>query len=149
IQLKIHGSQTSAQLGQVLAISSEAVRQQLQKLAVEDLVCSHSQASGVGRPVLMWQLTAQGHQRFPDRHPALVTRLLEGIRQELGEAALEKVLAARHEETRTSYLQAMSGAPDLPARLERLALLRTGEGYMCEVQPQETAKTWLLVENHC
>ena len=148
IRLKTHGMQTSAELGSVLAISSEAVRQQLQKLVRDGLVRSESRARGVGRPALMWDLTPEAQQRFPDQHSALAARLLDGIRQALGEAALEEVLAVRHEENRKSYLQSMAGLTELEQRLAQLASMRTREGYMSEVEPQG-AGTWLLVENHC
>jgi predicted ArsR family transcriptional regulator len=147
-RLKTHGTQTSAELGRVLAISSEAVRQQLQRLVREGLVQSRSQTGGVGRPALAWDLTPDGHRRFPDQHAMLAARLLDGIRDALGEAALDKVLALRHEENRKNTLQVMEGSPDLEGRLVQLAGIRTNEGYMCDVQP-EGEGVWLLVENHC
>src|SRR5690606_11312974 len=112
------------------------------------LVRSESRACGVGRPALVWDLTPEAQQHFPDGHSALAARLLDGIRQALGEAALDDVLAVRHEENRKSYLQSMAGLPDLHKRLAQLARIRTNEGYMCEVEPLG-AGTWLLVENHC
>src|SRR5690606_38522698 len=141
-RLKTHGMQTSAELASVLAISSEAVRQQLQKLVRDGLVRSESRACGVGRPALVWDLTPEAQQHFPDGHSALAARLLDGIRQALGEAALDDVLAVRHEENRKSYLQSMAGLPDLHKRLAQLARIRTNEGYMCEVEPLG-AGTWL------
>jgi len=147
-RLKTHGTQTSAELGRALALSSEAVRQQLQRLVREGLVQSHSQACGVGRPAMVWDLTPDGHRRFPDQHSMLAARLLDGIRDALGEAALDKVLALRHEENRKNYLQVMAASSDLKGRLVQLASIRTSEGYMCEVQPQGEGM-WLLVENHC
>jgi|GEM_PF-81274 len=147
-RLKTHGTQTSAELGRALDISSEAVRQQLQRLVREGLVQSQSQAGGVGRPALVWDLTSDGHRRFPDQHAVLAARLLDGIRETLGEEALGKVLALRHEENRENTLQAMAAAPHLEGRLAQLAGIRTSEGYMCEVQ-HEGEGAWLLVENHC
>ena len=147
-RLKTHGTQTSTELGQALSISSEAVRQQLQRLMREDLVQSESQASGVGRPALVWSLTQGGQRRFPDQHAVLAARLLEGIREALGEAALDKVLALRHEENRKNYLQVLADSPRLDQRLVQLAGLRSSEGYMCDVQDQGQG-VWLLIENHC
>lgn len=147
-RLKTHGAQTSAELGHVLSISSEAVRQQLQRLMREGLVQSKSQACGVGRPALVWDLTHDGQGRFPDQHALLAARLLEGIREALGEAALDKVLALRHEENRKHYLQALAASPRLDEKLAHLAGIRSGEGYMCDVQDQGQG-VWLLIENHC
>src|SRR5690606_34940219 len=135
-RLKTHGTQTSAELGSALAISSVAVRQQLQKLVRDGLVRSESRACGVGRPALMWELTAEGHQRFPDQHAALAARLLDGIREALGETALDQVLAVRHQENLKVYRQSMANCRDLPQRLAQLADIRTSEGYMCGVEQE-------------
>lgn len=54
LALKLHGPQTATALGKRLAITGEAVRQQLVRLAEEGLATSWSEAKGVGRPSQFW-----------------------------------------------------------------------------------------------
>jgi predicted ArsR family transcriptional regulator len=146
--LKMHGPQSSGQLGAALGITDEAARQQLMRLAGDGVIEGAAAASGgVGRPTQLWRLTAAGHSRFPDRHADLTVQLLRSVRAELGDDALDRLISARERDTRTAYTAALADAPDLPERVARLAAVRTGEGYMAEWQEDEDG--YLLVENHC
>mgnify|MGYP003836217747 CR=1 FL=1 len=146
--LKMHGPLTATAIGEKLGISGEAARQQLIRLAKEDMVASSSSPSGVGRPSLNWELTVAGHARFPDTHAMLTVQILESVRTLLGEAALDTIIANREHETCTQYKAKVSQQKGLRERVATLADLRTAEGYMSEVQ--ETADgSFLLVENHC
>jgi predicted ArsR family transcriptional regulator len=145
--LKTRGPQTAADLATALAITGEAVRQQLVKLAADGLVAASSEPHGVGRPAQVWSLTVAGHNRFPDAHAELTAQLLRAVRSELGEAALERLIAVRTAEATTAYTAALAGSADLGERVARLAELRTREGYMAEWRPD--ADGYLLIENHC
>jgi len=96
----------------------------------------------------MWQLTAAGHGRFPDAHADLTVQLLQTIRSQLGEKAIDLLISTRENDTRVQYLQALEDSKDLAERVERLAEIRTREGYMAEWQ-QQTDQSFLLIENHC
>jgi predicted ArsR family transcriptional regulator len=145
--LKTRGPQPSAALGAVLGITGEAARQQLVKLGEEGLVEAESAARGVGRPLQRWRLTASGNARFPDTHAELTVQLIATVRGVLGEAALERIIAAREAETRQAYASALAGAGGLAERVARLAALRAREGYMAEWR--EEGDGFLLIENHC
>lgn len=146
--LKAQGPLSAAALGKALVVTGEAARQQLHRLARRGLVASSSQAQGVGRPVKVWQLTSDGHSRFPDKHAGLLVQMLQHVRDTLGETALEQVIAARENQTRRNYLEALDSAHTLEERIRLLAHTRTNEGYMCEAHPAKEG-AWLLVENHC
>jgi predicted ArsR family transcriptional regulator len=145
--LKTKGAQTSSELGRALGITDEAARQQLVKLAKEGLVEATSIAIGVGRPSQTWRLTAIGHSRFPDAHADLTVQLLQSIRTELGEEALERLISAREQATQANYSSEMAGSTDLGCRVRKLAEIRTREGYMAEWW--EEGSDFMLVENHC
>lgn len=145
--LKTRGGQSAAALGTALGTTGEAARQQLVKLAEAGLVESAPQRAGVGRPVQLWSLTAAGHARFPDGHAEMVAGLIAGVRRELGEAALERLIAAREAETLARYAEATAGTATLRDRVATLAGLRTREGYMAGWEEDENG--FLLVENHC
>lgn len=148
MHLKMHGDQTSAQLGAALDISGEAARQQLVRLAGEGDVESRSEVRGVGRPAQYWRLTPKAQERFPDTHAALTVDLLETIRSELGADMLERLIDARESRTRAAYAERLSGAATLDERVARLAEIRSEEGYMAGWSAQPDG-TYLLVENHC
>jgi predicted ArsR family transcriptional regulator len=148
MELKMHGSLSSAELGDIAGTTGEAARQQLMRLAADGLVEASGMANGVGRPTQHWQLTEKAQAHFPDTHAALTLQMIEIIRAELGEAALDRVIAARETRTTAAYLSAVETASDLKGRVEALAQLRTREGYMAEWW-EEADGTLVLVENHC
>ena len=148
LQLKINGPQTASDLALFLKITGEAVRQQLQKLAADGLVKFQSEKKGVGRPCQIWKLTKLGEGRFSDAHSLITVQLIQGIRESLGEGALNTILRFREEEMEAAYLAAFAGAETLPARIQRLAEIRSREGYMTEWH-EEVDGTFLFIENHC
>jgi predicted ArsR family transcriptional regulator len=145
--LKTRGPQTAADLAAIVGISAEGVRQQLVRLAESGLIEATTEPRGVGRPVQLWALTAAGNARFPDTHAELTAQLLRAVRSELGEEALEKLIARREAESREAYSLLLAGAADLGERVARLAAARSREGYMAESQAEGDG--YLLVENHC
>lgn len=145
--LKTRGELTAQALAAELGLTSMGARKQLQALEEKGLAETETQAQGVGRPVQLWRLSERGHGRFPDRHSDLTLQLLEQVRAVFGEAGLERLIQRREEQSEADYLRAMSGAEDLPQRLDALARIRSQEGYMAELQPDGAG--WLLLENHC
>jgi predicted ArsR family transcriptional regulator len=145
--LKTRGPQTTAGLAAALGVTGEAARQQLTQLAADGFVAATAERRGVGRPAQLWCLTEKGNARFPDAHAELTAQLIRSIRSELGEAALDRLIAARAAEARASYAAVMKGAKGLKDRVARLAEVRSREGYMAEWQAEENG--FLLVENHC
>ncbi|MEA1650818.1 MarR family transcriptional regulator [Nitrospirillum sp. BR 11164] len=119
------------------------------RLAEDGLVVSVGEgAAGRGRPRQLWHLTAAGHAQFPDGHAALTTALLSTLVAQLGAGALDAVIAGREAETLARYRAELADAPDLAARVRRLAAIRTAEGYMADSWMLDDG-SWLLVENHC
>lgn len=146
--LKGSGPQTAADLAATLAVTPVAIRQHLDGLAGEGLVDFEDQKGSVGRPRRVWALTAAGHARFPDNHATLVAGLLGGLRQIYGEEGLDRLIALREQEAEAVYGAELDDAPDVATRLERLAALRSREGYMAEVEEDGTGG-WFFIENHC
>jgi predicted ArsR family transcriptional regulator len=145
--LKTRGPQTAMTLAASLGITPEAARQQLLRLDEEGLVEARAETRGVGRPSQVYRLTAAALKRFPDAHAELTAQLVGQIREVLGEAALEKLLRVRETTTRERYTGLLAKEKSLPARVKRLAEIRTNEGYMAAWEKQ--GDDYLLVENHC
>lgn len=74
--------------------------------------------------------------------------MLEAVREEFGEAGVERLIARRERAAEAAYARAMAPAKTLEARLARLTDLRAAEGYMAEWSRLPDG-AWLLVENHC
>ncbi|MBZ9789517.1 MarR family transcriptional regulator [Rhizobium sp. 3T7] len=146
--IKTEGPQLAAALAARLGISSEAVRQQLTKMAEEGLVEAVSDATtGRGRPRQLWSLTPAGNQSFPDGHAELTATILSTLVAQLGASALDAVISAREADTLMRYRQEVDAA-DIQSRVQQLAAVRTSEGYMADSW-QESDGSLLLVENHC
>jgi predicted ArsR family transcriptional regulator len=148
-RLKTRGPASTAELARELGMTAEAARLQVQKLLAEGLIAGRqaSVAPRAGRPRQDWELTAAGHSRFPDSHAQLTLQLIGSVRQLFGEQGLEKLIAQREQEMRADYQRQCAGISSLPKRLEKLAEIRSAEGYMARVEKQ--GKDWLLVEDHC
>jgi predicted ArsR family transcriptional regulator len=146
--LKTRGPSQTLGVAKRMSVSRQAARQHLEKLASEGLVEHATTRAGVGRPRRSWSLTVKGHARFPDTHAQMTLELIEGVREEFGEAGLERLVARREGSTATLYREALAGATALEERLDRLSVLRKAEGYMAEWRPLDDG-TYLLIENHC
>ena len=146
--LKVGGAQSSRALSGQLGISSMAVRQHMQELEAAGDVSSEDRTSGKGRPTKYWTLTALAQRHFPDRHRDLMLDLLRSVQSVLGEAALDKLLDERGAQQAESYGARLAGLGNLDERLERLAEIRSEEGYMAAVERLEDGSR-RLVENHC
>ncbi len=146
---------TAADLAQQLGLTGAAIRQHLDGLAELGLVASEEVArtGGRGRPASRWRLTPMARSLFPDRHAELTVELLDLVRDELGDDALDQIIDARTRRQRAAYDLALDGSAsppsDLRERLERLAAVRTAEGYAAEVVAAPDGDGVLLVEHHC
>ena len=145
--IKRRGPQRIADVAAALGVTAEAARQQVVRLVADGLLASETERRGIGRPAQLWHLTEAGHARFPDTHAELTLRLIDAMRAELGEAALDRLIRVREQETLHAYRGALAGAATLAEKLACLADIRSREGYMAEWRTD--ADGFLLLENHC
>ncbi len=146
--LKRSGAQSVRQLSAALGVSEMAVRQHLSALETAGQVRPEKTPRPVGRPAMLWHLTAAAQARYPDAHDELTVELLGDMKALFGEAGMEKLLARRAERQIAQYRAAMRGARGLRARLRLLAGKRSREGYMADVVDGPAGEL-LFVENHC
>ncbi|MGK5079075.1 helix-turn-helix transcriptional regulator [Janthinobacterium sp. HLX7-2] len=146
--LKMRGPQTAQQLALLLDITSMGARRQLEAAQEKGLVAFEDVADKVGRPSRRWQLTATGHARFPDRHADLTLELIGQVKTLFGDDGLDKLISARERSSEAAYGKLVDPQLDLAQRVERLARVRDGEGYMANAEAQDDGSI-LLVENHC
>ena len=146
--LKQEGEMDSQELASRLDVSAMAVRQHLYALQDEHLVTYKEESRAMGRPAKLWQLTAAANRFFPDGYAELTLSLINSVTEAFGEKGLNKLLEIKAREQTDSYQEYLAGLDTLSERLEALAEIRTQEGYMALVQPQEDG-SFLLIENHC
>ena len=149
-RLKRVDAATVPELAASLGLTPAGVRQHLEALEGHGFVTRRGRATGTrGRPPAEWSLTPLAAELFPDRHQDLTLELVDAIRQAVGEAGLDAVVAAREARQLAAY-RALVPAPDaasLRRRVGALARQRSVEGYMAEIRPDGDAV--LLVEHHC
>ena len=62
----------------------------------------------------------------------MTVQMIGAVRQLFGDEGIDRLIGVREAAMRATYHQAMLGASGLRDRLERLAQLRSAEGYMAE-----------------
>ncbi len=146
--LKSEGAMDAAKLAKRLGLTAMAVRQHLYELQREKLVSAEERPVPLGRPAKYWRLTREADRLFPEAYAELSVALIDALGDAFGEAGLKRVLASRCARQQTDYLKRIPRALPLKEKLQRLARIRTEEGYMAEVKPGGRG-SFLLVENHC
>jgi predicted ArsR family transcriptional regulator len=147
-RLKRVESATATDLASEFGLTDTALRQHLDSLEAAGLVTrSAAEPTGRGRPPVHWQLAPAAAGSFPDRHGELTVDLIGSVRTALGEKALDRVIAARSDRQAAGYALALADADDLGDRVQRLADLRSDEGYLAEVRTDGDA--YILIEHHC
>ncbi|MGN7514799.1 MAG: helix-turn-helix transcriptional regulator [Allomuricauda sp.] len=146
--LKNEGEKTLKELAQTLGVTTEGARFQLLKLSSDGYVKSESRVKGRGRPQQVWSLTKKGHSKFPDTHSELTLRLINKIKEHLGEDTLTELISSTGQDNQQHYRNAIPEEATLEEKVEKLAELRKKEGYMATYERNEDGD-YLLIENHC
>lgn len=148
-QIKRLGPQTAKELSIKLGMTTMGIRQHMATLEEQCLVeTTPPEPQKRGRPVARWQLTDDGHARFPDAHAQMTVELIASVRDLLGEQALDKIITDRADKTEQIYADALERKTTLATKITELARLRTAEGYMAEAESLEDG-SFRLAENHC
>lgn len=147
--LKREGPVSADSLSQRLGITGMAVRLHLNALLTEKLAQFEIEARPRGRPVQMWRAAPSADERFADSHAALAVDLVSQMKKAFGEKGMDTILKMRTAEQEASYRASIDGVSSLKGKLERLAKIRSAEGYMAELRRDPEGGAWLFVENHC
>jgi len=146
-KIKREGEVTAKQLAQDFTMTTMGARQHLQSLQDEGYLDFEDIRVKVGRPTRHWNLTAQGHRFFNDRHGDLAVHVLDAVENLFGEQGLLKVAAERENKTFAHYHAAMLECHTTLEKLTALTALRDNDGYMAELSHSEDG--FVLIENHC
>lgn len=145
--LKTRGALTASVIAQELGMTKEGARLQLLKYTEEGLIEATNESSGVGRPKQFFSLTAAGNAKFPDTHAELTVKLINTIRNTLGDNALQSIMDANEQTGRDKYMMELAPFDELEGRIAKLTEIRSLEGYMAEYSKDENG--YLFIENHC
>ncbi|NLT04373.1 MAG: transcriptional regulator [Bacteroidales bacterium] len=147
IYLKMNGPKTAPALAKAFGMTGEGMRLHLVKLEEEGFIQSAPLVKGVGRPSIEYSLTNKSLQRFPNNHASLTVQLLKNIKQVLGQEALDTLVKSKREADYARYAEEIEPIEGVEGKLKKFTEARTREGYMAELQQDETG--WLFIENHC
>jgi predicted ArsR family transcriptional regulator len=131
--LRRHSEATVRDLGDLLHLTSTGIRQHLTVLERDGLVQVRETRGRVGRPALVYSLTAAGLALFPNRHDDLANLLLTEIRAIAGSQGLQSVLmrvAARSAEPYEARVQ----DKDLRGRVSEAAAIINERGCVAELE---------------
>jgi len=152
--LKLQENTTANDIAPQVNMTSMGARQHLESLEKQGYVKHLFNHSGRGRPKKLWQITDKGQTLFPDTHSSLLVNLLGHMKQQLGDEALDNLIICREIEMLKDYQQALSPLATLEEKLQKLAEIRSNEGYMasyekCQKENSNDQTSWLFIENHC
>jgi predicted ArsR family transcriptional regulator len=145
--LKMNGTMTAAVLAKEFGMTSEGMRLHLLKLEEKGLVESESRSKGVGRPTILYSLTALSGKQFPDNHANLTVQLLESVQRILGSEALNLLVEDKKMKDYQRYEKAIEKGVTLDEKLELLTDIRNREGYMAEWS--KIGDEWYFINNNC
>jgi len=146
--LKTEGPLDAATLAERIGVSAMAIRQHLYILQDEKMVKAKERPVPLGRPAKYWELTRKADRLFPDAYAELSVSLIDSLNDAFGPDGLQRILERRTARQRASYAARILSSMPLRRKLQKLAEIRTDEGYMAEVR-SEGADQYLFIENHC
>lgn len=146
--LKERGGMDVVALSTQFSLSGMAIRQHLNALKGEGLVTTVEEARPMGRPTKLWILTPAANRFFPSGYSDLSVSLINSMKEAFGTEGLDKLLDVRNKNMQEQYLQHLGDSSGVKERLEKLAEIRTNEGYMAEVKEQDDGSL-LFIEKHC
>ncbi|MBV6714785.1 helix-turn-helix transcriptional regulator [Paenibacillus chitinolyticus] len=146
--LKQQGGMDVVALSSNFSLSGMAIRQHLNALKEEGFVTYEEEARPMGRPTKLWRLTQEADRFFPSGYSELSVSLIYSMKEAFGNEGLDKLLAVRNKKLQEQYLQYIGGASGVREKLDKLAEIRTREGYMAEVKDQGDG-SFLFIEKHC
>jgi len=135
-----------AEIASRLAISKVAALRHLERLESDGLVGRSYLAGRVGRPRVIFRLTPAAAPLFPHAYTEFSLCALDFIEHRLGREAVSEMLSRRAGELADRDHARIPSGP-LPARVERLARIRTEGGYMAELGPRRSTTVEMLEHN--
>lgn len=133
----------------------QAIRRHLKDLEEEGLIVHQQVQAGMGRPQHVYELSAEGRDRFPTRYGEFAVSFLDTLTQTLGREQASSILRQYWERKAMEYRDRL-GKGSLRDRVANLVELRRAEGYMAEWYPldgsdadSDSGNQFILTEHNC
>ena len=144
--IRRQGRATVKDLDSFLSLTSTGVRQHLTVLEREGLVSAHEDRGRVGRPALVYKLTAKGDALYPKSYDQLANVLLEEVRELAGAEALQTLLRRVATRFAEPYKERMEGKP-LSERVQEASQIIQERG--CLAECSQDGDDWLISQYTC
>ena len=119
------------ELAEAVGINAISVRHHLTNLTAEGLIKADEERHGVGRPRLVYSLTADGMERFPTKYLRLTTKLLTQMKETMPAPAVAKLFSQVAENIANEYSEQMRGL-SIEERLDFVKEMLAHEGFTVE-----------------
>ncbi|HET9200080.1 MAG TPA: helix-turn-helix domain-containing protein [Dehalococcoidia bacterium] len=140
------GRATVKELGQQLSLTPTGIRQHLTVLERDGLLRASEERGRVGRPSLVYSLTAKAETLFPKNYDQLAVALLEETRAMSGKDGLQTLLKRVSENLAAPYVERVQGK-SLHERAEEATHVLREQG--CLVDMEEDGGDILIREYTC
>lgn len=144
--IRRQGRATVKDLDHFLHLTPTGVRQHLTVLEREGLVIAHEERGRVGRPALVYKLTAKGDALYPKSYDQLANALLEEVRALTGAQALQTLLRRVASNFAESYMDRLEGRP-LSERVQEATAIIQERG--CLAEASQEGDDWLIKQYTC
>jgi predicted ArsR family transcriptional regulator len=138
--LRRRGGMSVKEMAAHFQMSYMGIKQHCLDLEEEGYLDTVRRPKPVGRPEIVYRLTPLAFELFPGGNNELTLQVLEAIQQSYGPAAPAKLLFTIFGQRAEKYQAVSAGAP-LAERAAALTKVRNAEGYMAELENDETPES--------
>jgi predicted ArsR family transcriptional regulator len=149
--IKHHGTVSVDEAVEQTELAKTTLREHFLQLERDGYVQREYIRSGPGRPKLQYQLTAKGNSLFPSSESEMIRELLRYLKKRGDEKTIESFFQDFWDKRLNEARERMnnSSQDDIKSRMESLAQLLEGEGFMPEFDIDEDEKTLTIKECNC
>ena len=144
--LRLRAEVSVRELSEFLSLTATGVRQHLIVLEQEEFVSSREERGKVGRPALVYSLTAKGEASYPMGYDVIANALLDEVRSVYGAAAFQQMIKGVAVRMAAPHASRLSGAP-LETRVEAACELLRDQGVVADWERKDGG--FLLHERTC
>ena len=138
---------TARDLAERFDLTANGLRRHLDQLEDDGVVVHQSEVRGVGAPVFVFRLSAEGEALFPSAYVAALVEALDTVKHHAGTAGVVEMFKRRWESLAASARGELEQLP-LPERAKLLAAMLSEQGYMAESSSDSATKV-TLTEHNC
>jgi predicted ArsR family transcriptional regulator len=128
---------TVKDIGDELGLTATGIRQHLTTLERDGLVQAREERGRVGRPALVYRLTASGDSLYPKKYDELALALIQEARSSLGQQALQQLVRNTAARLAEPYRDKVEGRPTAE-RVDAIREILQERGNVAEAEASDT-----------